>query len=85
MITTQDRRLTCQAVAWTHDGPQLQIDEQHAFRYEVRNASGVVGFIAADRARWHPDVRWRREVFKNGKIEDSQGTYVTVEEALGAF
>jgi len=80
MITSQDHRLTCRAVAWTHDGPQLQTDEQHAFRYEVRDADGVVAFITADRARQHPDVQW--ELTQDGKV---LGTYATVKEAFEAL
>jgi hypothetical protein len=45
----------------------------------------VVGFINTDRARSHPDVHWRRELLRDGKIEKVKGTYATVEEALAAF
>ena len=85
MITTKDNCLSCKAIAWSHDGPQLSTDEQHAFRYEVRGANGVVGFINTDRARSHPDVHWMRELLRDGKIEKVKGTYATVAEALAAF
>jgi hypothetical protein len=85
MIISEDRRLSCKAIGWTHDGPQLATDEQHAFRYEVRGANGVLGFINTDRARSHPDVRWTRELLRDGKIEKVKGTYATVEEAFAAF
>lgn len=85
MITMKDNRFSCEAIAWTHDGPQLSMDEHHAFRYEVRDANGVVGFINTDRARSHPDVKWMRELLRDGKIEKVNGTYATVEEALAAF
>jgi len=61
-------------------------DEQHAFRYEVRNQSGnVIGFINTDRARQHPDVKWERSVLRDGKIEELVGKYATVQEALASF
>ena len=87
MITSKDNRLSCEAIAWTHDGPQLSRDEQHAFRYEVRDANGVVGFINTDtdRARPHPEVRCVRELLREGKIEKLRGTYANVSEALAAF
>ena len=85
MVIRQDHRPSCKAIAWTHDGPQLSTDEQHAFRYEVRGANGIVGFITTDRARSHPDVHWTRELLRNGKIEKIKGTYASVEEALAAF
>ncbi len=85
MITIKDSHLSCEAIAWTHDGPQLSMNEQHAFRYEVRDANGVVGFINSDRARSHPDVHWMRELLRDGKIEKVRGTYATVAEALAAF
>jgi hypothetical protein len=85
MTNMKDHRLSCNAIAWIHDGPQLSTDEQHAFRYEVRGANGVVGFIDTDRARSHPDVHWTRELLRDGKIEKVKGTYATVEEALAAF
>ena len=72
---------------WSGDGARLvPFDEQHAFRYEVRNQSGnVIGFINADRARQHPDVEWERSVLRDGKIEELVGKYPTVQEALAAF
>lgn len=85
MMIMKDHGFSCKAIAWTHNGPQLSTDEQHAFRYEVRGANGVVGFINADRARSHPNVRWTQELLRDGKIEKVKGTYATVEEALAAF
>jgi hypothetical protein len=85
MIITKDNRLSCKAIAWTHDGPQLSTDEQHAFRYEVRDANGIVGFINTDRARSHPDVHWTRELLRDGKIVRLDDSYATVEEAFAAF
>ncbi|MFY9911974.1 MAG: hypothetical protein WCF22_12235 [Candidatus Sulfotelmatobacter sp.] len=82
-----NRGLTCEAIMWVGDGAQLvPHDEQHAFRYEVRNQRGnVIGFINTDRARQHPDVKWERSVLRDGKIEELVGKYATVQEALGAF
>ena len=82
-----NRGLTCEAIMWAGDGARLvPHDEQHAFRYEVRNLRGnVIGFINADRARQHPDVEWERSVLRDGKIEELVGKYATVQEALAAF
>lgn len=82
-----NRGLTCEAIMWAGEGPQLvPHDEQHAFRYEVRNQRGnVIGFINADRARQHPCVEWERSVLRDGKIEELVGKYATVQEALGKF
>jgi len=82
-----NRGLTCEAIMWAGEGPQLvPHDEQHAFRYEVRNQRGnVIGFINADRARQHPDVKWRRSALRDGKIEELVGKYTTVQEALAKF
>jgi len=85
MITTKDRRLSCNTIAWTHDGPRLSTDEQHAFRYEVRDINGVVGFITTDRARFHPDVHWTRELLREGRIVKLGDVHATVEDALSAF
>jgi hypothetical protein len=85
MITAKDNHLSCKAIAWTHDGPRLSTDEEHAVRYEVRGANGVVGFITTDRARSHPGVHWTRELLRDGKIERVKSTYASVEEALAAF
>ena len=70
---------------WTHEGSQLSHDEHHAFRYEVREHGNVIGFITADRARQHPDVRWKRSIQRNGRIEELDGDFQSVEEALAAF
>lgn len=82
-----DRGLTCKAIMWAGDGAQLiPHDEQHAFRYEVRNQRGdVIGFINTDRARQHPHVKWERSVLRDGKIEELVGKYTTVQEALAKF
>jgi hypothetical protein len=85
MITASERGLTREAVMWTHEGSQLSHDEQHAFRYEVREHGGVIGFITADRARPTPCVRWKRSVQRDGRIEEIDGDFQTVEEALAAF
>ena len=79
--------LTCNAIMWIGDGgPLIPHDQQHAFRYEVRDQRGsVIGFINTDRARHHPDVQWERSLLNNGRIEELGGKYATVEEALGAF
>jgi hypothetical protein len=81
------RGVTCEAVAWIGDGPQLAPhDEEHAYRYEVRDAVGtVIGFINADRARQHPDVKWVRSSLRDNKIEELDGEYETVQDALAAF
>jgi hypothetical protein len=51
-----ERGLTCKPIMWSHQGAQLSTDEQHAFRYEVRDERGdVIGFINTDRARTHPE------------------------------
>ncbi|MGA2002411.1 MAG: hypothetical protein ABSG70_03460 [Terriglobales bacterium] len=70
---------------WTHDGGQLQHDEQHAFRYEVQDHGNVIGFITADRDRRHPDVRWKPSAFCGGGTVELDGSYRTAEEALTAF
>jgi hypothetical protein len=85
MITIEDRGITCRPVAWTHDGPVLQHDEEHAFQYEVRKAGNLIGYMVADRARQHPDVRWKRSRVQGTKTEELDGTYDTVEAALAAF
>jgi hypothetical protein len=85
MLKTE-RNLTCYPIMWTTEGTLAVRDEQHAFRYEVRDERGdVIDFINTDRARSHPDVRWKRELFRDGKIEPTSGTFKTVEEALAAF
>ena len=61
-------------------------DEQHALRYEVRKYEKLIGFITADRARLHPDVKWKRSLMHDdNSIEDLDGDYQTVEEAFAAF
>lgn len=82
-----NRGLSCEAIMWIGDGAQLiPHDEQHAFRYEVRDQRGnVVGFINTDRARQHPDVKWERSLLRNEQIEELVGKYATVQEALAAF
>jgi hypothetical protein len=85
MTTATERGLTCEAVMWTHDGEHLSHDEQHAFRYEVREHGIVIGFITADRARQHPDVRWKRSIQRDDGIEELDCDFPTVAEALAAF
>jgi hypothetical protein len=88
-----ERDLTCKAVMWIHEGLQLSYDERHAFRYEVRERGSLIGFITTDRARSHPDVKWKCSRLRDGKIEpdgcyrseELDGEYRTIEEALGAF
>jgi hypothetical protein len=84
---SNNRGLTCEAIMWVGEGAHLiPHDEQHAFRYEVRDQRGnVVGFINTDRARLHPDVQWERSLLNNGRIEELVGKYATVQEALAAF
>jgi hypothetical protein len=84
---SNERSLTCEAVMWFVDGARLvPRDEQHAFRYEVRDQRGnVVGFITTDRARQHPDVKWERSLLHDGQIEELVEKYTTVQEALVAF
>lgn len=84
MLKTE-RGLTCKPVMWTTEGLRLSHDEQHAFRYEVWEQGNLIGFITADRARNHPDVKWKRSLWCDDKIEELEGSYQTVEEALGAF
>jgi len=69
---SNEHRLTCEAIMWIGDGARLvPHDEQHAFRYEVRDEHGnVIGFINTDRARQHPDVKWQRSLLRNGRIEE---------------
>ena len=71
---------------WIGDGaPLIPHDEQHAFRYEVRDQRGTtIGFINTDRARHHPDVKWERSLVRDGGIEKLVGKYATV-QALAAF
>ena len=86
MIGRNDRGLFCKPIMWSHKGSQLSYAEQHAFRYEVRDERGtVIGFINTDRALSHPDVRWKRELFRDGEIQELGGDYKTIEEALAAF
>jgi len=84
---SNEHGLTCEAIMWVGEGPQLvPQDEQHAFRYEVRDERGTtIGFINTDRARQHPDVKWERSFLRDGKIEELDGNYQTVREALAAF
>lgn len=84
---SNNRGQTCKAVMWVGDGAQLiPHDEQHAFRYEVRDQHGnPLGFINTDRARQHPDVQWERSVRSNGRIFKLEGKYATVQDALEAF
>jgi len=83
MITIEERGLTCEPYMWTHEGSQLSHDEQHAFRYEVRERGNVIGYITADRDRQHPSgARWKCS--RVGGVE-LEGDYATVEEALAAF
>jgi hypothetical protein len=78
--------LTCKPIMYIHEGPQLSFDERHAFRYEVRDEQGaVVGFINTDRARSHPDVKWKRELLIDGNIQHLDRTYKTVDDAFAAF
>jgi len=81
------RGFICEAIMWIGDGAQLiPHDVQHAFRYEVRDERGTtIGFINTDRARQHPDVKWERSLLRDGKIEELDGGYATVQEALAAF
>lgn len=81
------RGLSCEAIMWIGDGAwSIPHDEQHAFRYEVRDERGAtIGFINTDRARERPDVKWERSLLRNGRIEDLIGKYATVQEALAAF
>jgi hypothetical protein len=86
MITNTERGLTSEAVAWTHEGSRLSHDEQHAFRYEVRERGTLIGFITADRARQHPSgARWKRSLKRDDRIEELEGNYQTVEEALATL
>ena len=85
MATATERALTCEAVMWTHEGSRLSHDEQHAFRYKVREHGNVIAFITADRDRRHPGVRWKRSVQRDGRIEELDGDFQKVEEALAAF
>ena len=86
MIANTERGLTCEAVAWTHQGSRLSHDEQHAFRYGVRERGTLIGFITADRARQHPSgARWKRSLKRDDRIEELEGDYQTVEEALATF
>jgi hypothetical protein len=86
-IFSNERSLICEAIMWVGDGARLiPHDEQHAFRYEVRDERGnVVGFINTDRARQHPDVKWERSLLQNGKIKELVGKYATVQEAARSF
>ena len=81
------RGFICEAIMWIGDGARLiPHDEQHAFRYEVRDERGTtIGFINTDRARQHPHVKWERSLLREGKIEELIGKHATVQEALAAF
>jgi hypothetical protein len=80
------RGLSCQPVQWITEGHTIVHDEQHAFRYEVRDERGqTFGFITADRAMCHPDVKWQRSLLRDEEIEELVGKYATVYEALAAF
>ena len=85
MISRTENGLTCRPVMWIHDGAHLSHDEEHAFRYEVREHGNVIGFITTDRARQHPEVKWKRSVHRDDRIEELAGDYQTVEEALAAL
>jgi hypothetical protein len=93
VATAEQRDLTRKAVMWIHEGLQLSYDEQHAFRYEVLECGRLIGFITTDRARNHPDAKWRCSRLRDGKVEadgyyrteELEGDYQTVEEALSAF
>ena len=82
-----ERGFVCKPILWIGDGAALiPHDEQHAFRYEVSDQRGnVVGFINTDRARQHPHVKWERSLLRNGRVEELDGKYGTVREALAAF
>lgn len=82
-----ERGFSCKPIMWAGDGPALAPqDEQHAFRYEVRDRCGeLVGFINADRARQHPDVKWKRSLLREGKIEELDEEYATVQDAFAVF
>jgi hypothetical protein len=67
---------------WSRQGQQLSFDERDAFRWEVRDMHGVLGFVNADRAMSHPEVMWKRE---NANCEELDGEYKTVDEAFAAF
>jgi hypothetical protein len=83
---SNERGLRCDAIMWIGEGRLLILDEQHAFRYEVRDERGtVIGFINTDRAMCHPDVKWQRSLFRDDDIEELDGEYQTVQEALAAF
>jgi len=79
--------LVCEPIMWIGEGAALiPHDEQHAFRYEVRDKHGnVLGFINTDRARQHPDVKWELSLLRNGKVEELDGKYGTVQEAFKTF
>jgi hypothetical protein len=85
MISTEQRGLTCQPVMWSAEGPCLSHDVKDAFRFEVRERGVVIGFITVDRALRHPEAMWKRSRFRDGKIEELEGQYRTVEEALATF
>jgi hypothetical protein len=82
MLKTEGR-LTCEAYMWSHQGSQLHSDDEHAFRYKVKEAGELIGYITADRSLNHPDVRW--ECSRVGQKKAFAHDYKTVEEALAAF
>jgi hypothetical protein len=83
MLINTERGFTCKAYAWSTQVPIVQDDEGHAFRYEVREYGKLIGYITADRARSHPDVKWKNS--RVGETEEFHEEYRTVEEAFAAF
>ena len=82
-----EHNFVCEPIMFAGDGPALvPFDEQHAFRYEVRdNRGNVLGFINTDRALDHPEVKWELSLLRNGRIEELDGAYETVQEAFKVF
>ena len=82
-IALRERGISCHACGWSHDGPTLQHDEDHAFQYEVREFGSLIGWITADRARSHPGMMW--ECKRVGESKPFACDFKSVQEALTAF
>lgn len=81
--TISQRGLTCFAYAWGNQTPLAQGDERHAFRYQVMRYGKLIGYITADRARSHPDVKWDCSLVGAGAPFAYE--LDTVDEAFAAF
>ena len=70
---------------WYRSQSSGKLANEYIAGFEVKENGNLIGLIQPDRSPSHPDVRWKRSIFRNGKEEELQGEYGTVEEAKGAF